>query len=135
MSIVEKLDHVNIIARDLGQTARFYTELLDLEERDGPAHMRADQVRWMYDPAGNAVLHLNSADFPRRYDRDVTTEQMTGAIHHIAFRCTDFDGMVRRLDARDATYEINDRRATSGLRQIFTADPNNVLLELNFFGD
>jgi type IV secretion system protein VirD4 len=25
--------------------------------------------------------------------------------------------------------------ASIGLRQIFTADPNNVLLELNFFGD
>jgi hypothetical protein len=25
--------------------------------------------------------------------------------------------------------------AAIGLRQIFVADPNNVLLELNFFGD
>ena len=130
--IVEKLDHVNIIARDLAETARFYAELLELEERDGPAHMRADQVRWMYDRAGNAILHLNSEDFARHFDRKVAVGEATGAIHHIALRCTGFEAMLSRLDARSAEYEINDH-SSSGLRQIFTTDPNNVLLELNFF--
>ncbi len=132
--IVQRLDHVNIICRDLGTTARFYAELLDLEERDGPAHMQPDQVRWMYDASGNAILHLNSADFSRRYDRDVTNDEKTGAIHHVAFRCNDFDAMIARLEARGAHYKVNDR-SSSGLMQIFTADPNNVLLELNFFAD
>lgn len=130
--IVERLDHVNIICRDLAATARFYAELLSLEERDGPPHMQPDQVRWMYDSAGLAVLHLNSQDFPRRYDRDVVMGAQTGAIHHVAFRCQGFDEMIARLDARGADYRINDH-SSSGLRQIFTADPNNVLLELNFF--
>ena len=130
--IVERLDHVNIICRDLAKTARFYAELLDLEERDGPPHMKPEQVRWMYDSAGNAVLHLNSEDFPRRYDREVFTGAATGAIHHVAFRCQGFDAMIARLDARGADYKMNDS-SSSGLRQIFTADPDNVLLELNFF--
>ncbi|MXO91107.1 VOC family protein [Pontixanthobacter aquaemixtae] len=130
--IVEKLDHVNIIAADLQATARFYAALLDLEERDGPAHMRPDQVRWMYDSAGNAILHLNSEDFARRYDRDVEVGAPTGAIHHVAFRCKGFDAMRERLDARGADYRVSDHSA-SGIKQIFTADPNNVLLELNFF--
>lgn len=132
MMAVEKLDHVNIIARDLTETATFYTELLDLEERDGPPHMRPDQVRWMFDKAGNAVLHLNSADFGGRYHRAVGEDEATGAIHHIAFRCHDFAAMIARLDARGTEYKINDRSG-SGLKQIFTDDPNNVLLELNFF--
>lgn len=132
--VVEKLDHVNIIARDLEETARFYAELLDLEERDGPPHMRADQVRWMYDASGDAVLHLNSTDFSRRYDRVVDPSEATGAIHHVAFRCSGFDAMVDRLNGRGADYTINDR-TSSGIRQIFTSDPNNVLLELNFSGE
>lgn len=134
MMTVGVLDHVNIICRDLAETARFYAGLLDLEERDGPPHMRADQVRWMYDAGGNAVLHLNAPDFSRHYDRAVSEGEATGAIHHVAFRCDDFDAMIARLDARGTQYKVNDH-SSSGLRQIFTSDPNNVLLELNFFSD
>jgi catechol 2,3-dioxygenase-like lactoylglutathione lyase family enzyme len=130
--IVERLDHVNIITDRLAETARFYAELLDLEERDGPPPLRPDQVRWMYDVAGNAILHLNSVDCPRFFDRDVAPGAETGAIHHVALRCGEFDKVKARLDARGTDYRVNDL-SSIGLRQIFTADPNNVLLELNFF--
>ena len=132
--IVQRLDHVNIITDRLSETARFYSELFDLEERDGPPPLQPDQVRWMYDKNDIAILHLNSVDCPRAYDRSVAPGSETGAIHHVALRCGDFDEVVKRLDARDADYTINDLSAV-GLRQIFTADPNNVLLELNFFSE
>lgn len=130
--IVERLDHVNIITDRLAETAHFYAELLDLEERDAPPPLRPDQVRWMYDQSGQAILHLNSVDCPRAFDRAVAPGAETGAIHHVALRCGGFDEVKARLDARDADYAVNDLSAI-GLRQIFTADPNNVLLELNFF--
>lgn len=132
--IVERLDHVNIITDDLTATAQFYAELLDLEARDGPAPMKPEQVQWMHDASGQAILHLNSIDFPRVYERDVVAGNTTGAIHHVALRCGDFDIVKDRLDARGADYSVNDVPSI-GLRQIFTADPNNVLLELNFFSD
>jgi len=130
--IVERLDHVNIITDRLSETARFYAELLDLEERDGPPPLKPEQVRWMYDAAGVAILHLNSIDCPRAYDREITPGSETGAIHHVALRCGEFDEVKARLDARGADYAVNDL-SSIGLRQIFTSDPNNVLLELNFF--
>ncbi|MEL6530720.1 MAG: VOC family protein [Pseudomonadota bacterium] len=130
--IVERLDHVNIITDRLDETAKFFSELLDLEERDGPPPMKPDQVRWMYDKSGQAILHLNSVDFPRVYDRAVAPGSETGAIHHVALRCGDFSTVRERLDARGADYQVNDVPSI-GLKQIFTADPNNVLLELNFF--
>jgi catechol 2,3-dioxygenase-like lactoylglutathione lyase family enzyme len=130
--IVERLDHVNIITDRLAETALFYAELLDLEERDGPPPLKPGQVRWMYDPNGIAILHLNSVDCPRAFDRIVSPGAETGAIHHVALRCSNFDEVKARLDARGAEYRVNDLSAI-GLRQIFTADPNNVLLELNFF--
>ena len=130
--IVQRLDHVNIITDRLAETARYYAELLDLEERDGPPPLPPHQVRWMYDPAGNAILHLNSVDCPRAFDRAVTPGSETGAIHHVALRCEKFETVKDRLDARGADYRVNDL-SSIGLRQIFTADPNNVLLELNFF--
>jgi catechol 2,3-dioxygenase-like lactoylglutathione lyase family enzyme len=130
--IVQRLDHVNIITDRLAETARFYADLLDLEERDGPPPLRPDQVRWMHDASGQAILHLNSVDCPRAFDRPVTPGSETGAIHHVALRCGDFDKVKARLDRQGAEYRVNDL-SSIGLRQIFTADPNNVLLELNFF--
>lgn len=130
--IVARLDHVNIIARDLAQSARFYAELLDLEERDGPPPMRPDQVRWMYDSGGNAILHLNSGDFPSVYKRPLDKGSATGAIHHVALRCTGYETVKARLEEWGAQFTINEVPAI-GLTQVFTTDPNNVLLELNFF--
>ncbi len=130
--IVERLDHVNIITDRLTETARFYAELLDLEERDGPPPMKPDQVRWMFDSSDQAILHINAVDFPRVYDRAVAPGAETGAIHHVALRCGEFETVKARLDARKADFQVNDVPSI-GLKQIFTTDPNNVLLELNFF--
>ena len=41
---------------------------------------------------------------------------------------------MARLNARDMDHQVN-LIAAIGLRQVFTQDPNGVLLELNFFRD
>ena len=131
---VEALDHVNIITDRLDETARFYAELLDLERRDAPPPLTPQNATWMYDRENRAIIHINSVDCPRAYDREVQPGQLTGALHHVALRCTGYEAMRARLDARGADYRLNLVEAIN-LRQIFTADPNNVLLELNFFGE
>jgi catechol 2,3-dioxygenase-like lactoylglutathione lyase family enzyme len=130
---VNALDHVNIIAADLDATARFYAELFDLERRNAPPPLTPQNAQWMYDGAGRAVVHINSTDCPRQYDRDVTPGA-TGAIHHVALNCSGHDEVVARLTARGLDFKPNVVTAI-GLRQIFVQDPNGVLLELNFFGD
>lgn len=131
---VEALDHVNIITDDLDGSARFYEELLGLERRDGPPPLTAKTAQWMFDAEGRAIIHINSLDCVRAYDRDITPGDLTGALHHVALRLKGYEEMKAKLDARGADYQENLVEAI-GLRQIFTADPNNVLLELNFFGE
>ncbi|WP_120077295.1 VOC family protein [Aurantiacibacter odishensis] len=131
---VEALDHVNIITDDLDGTANFYAELLGLERRDAPPPLTPQTAQWMFDAAGRAIFHINSLDCQRTYDREVTPGDVTGALHHVALRLTGYEEMKARLDARGADYQENLVEAI-GLKQIFTADPNNVLLELNFFGE
>lgn len=130
---VNALDHVNIITADLDGTSTFYADLLGLDRRDGPPPLTPQTAQWMYDDAGRAILHINSTDCIRTYDRDVPPGP-TGAIHHVAFNCSGYDEMIARLTARGMDHQIN-LVAAIGLRQIFTLDPNEVLLELNFFGD
>jgi catechol 2,3-dioxygenase-like lactoylglutathione lyase family enzyme len=130
---VNALDHVNIITADLDGTARFYAELFDLDRRNAPAPLTPDQAQWIYDAAGRAIVHVNSLSCPRYYERDVTPGP-TGALHHVALNCSGYDDMIARLKSRSLAHQVNVVDAI-GLRQIFTLDPNGVLLELNFFGD
>lgn len=128
------LDHVNIVAQDLDASARFYADLLGLERRNGPMGLAPDKVQWLHDHTGRPVIHLVVPEVGDALVRPArAAAQGTGAIHHVAFECGDYDGMVAFLEARGAVYETRDYPAF-GLRQVFTADPGNVLLELNFRG-
>lgn len=133
MTTVLALDHVNIITADLDGTAQWYTDLLGLERRDAPPPLTAAEAQWMYDGSGRAVVHINSLDCPRFYDRTVAPGP-TGSIHHVALACAGHDALLARLRERGLDFACN-RVAAIGLRQVFTLDPNGVLLELNFFGD
>ncbi len=130
---VNALDHVNIITSDLDGTARFYAELVGLRRQNGPPPLTPDNAQWMYDAEGRAILHINHVDCPRAYDREVTPGP-TGAVHHVALNCTGYDTMLARLRDRGLDYRLNEVPSVR-LRQIFTLDPNGVLLELNFFTD
>ena len=129
--MVNALDHVNIITAELEATASFYAEVFGLERRNAPPPLRPDNAQWMYDHAGRAIVHINTVDCPRAYDRDVRPGP-TGALHHVALNCTGHADMLARLSARGLNYQLNEVVAV-GLRQIFVLDPNDVLLELNFF--
>lgn len=131
---VNRLDHVNIITSKLDETAQFYATLLGLERRDAPPPLTPDQAQWMIDDNGLAILHLNSVDCPRSFDRAVDPGAATGAIHHVALACTGLADLIKRIEAMGLIHRINTIAAI-GLTQVFTTDPNNVLLELNFFGD
>lgn len=131
---VEALDHVNIITDKLDETAEFYGKLLGLVRKDAPPPLTPETATWMFDAENRAIIHINSLDCYRTYDREVQPGSLTGALHHVALKCVGYDEVKGRLDAMCAEYQENLVSAIN-LRQIFTPDPNNVLLELNFFAD
>ncbi len=131
---VEALDHVNIITDRLDETAEFYARLLGLVRKDAPPPLTPETATWMFDGEGRAIIHINSTDCPRTFDREVEPGALTGALHHVALKCVGYDEVKGRLEAMGAHYQENLVGAIN-LRQIFTPDPNNVLLELNFFAD
>ncbi|HVN02557.1 MAG TPA: VOC family protein [Caulobacteraceae bacterium] len=130
---VNWLDHVNIFTDDMATSAKFYSELLDLDVRNGPAPMRPEQVQWVYDDQNRPIIHLNARGAPQAFRRDCPPG-LTGPIHHVALNCSGKDEVARRLEARGAEF-ARQEIASIGLTQIFTHDPNGVLLELNFYGD
>lgn len=130
---VTMIDHINIVAADLEETAGFYADLLDLERRDPPFPSVAATTQWMHDSTGHPVIHISSLDAVRARGDDVAHGQ-TGSVHHVALACQGYDAVLSRLEARGLVKMTNTVEAI-GLRQIFARDPNGVLLELNFRGD
>jgi catechol 2,3-dioxygenase-like lactoylglutathione lyase family enzyme len=131
---VEALDHVNIITDDIESAAQFYTAVFGLERRDGPLPLTPQMAQWMYDASGRAIIHLNTHLAPKAYERPTPSGSVTGAVHHVALRCTGHAQMIDRLIA-EGLHHRHNLVASIGLRQIFVQDPNGVLFELNFFGD
>jgi catechol 2,3-dioxygenase-like lactoylglutathione lyase family enzyme len=117
------LDHFNIRTRKLGDTVRFYEEVLGLEKGDRPNF--AFPGAWMYSE-GKAVVHLvdiSQTDEPQKPD--------SGVVHHVAFMSRGFAGMKRRLESKGMKYD--SRQVPGGdLWQIFVDDPNGVMIELNY---
>lgn len=117
------LDHFNIRTRNLGETVRFYEDVLGLEK--GPRPNFAFPGAWLYSE-GRAVVHLVDIS-----GTDETQKPDSGVVHHVAFVSHGFHGMKQHLQAKGFAFEA--REVPGGdLWQIFVRDPNGVMIELNY---
>jgi catechol 2,3-dioxygenase-like lactoylglutathione lyase family enzyme len=117
------LDHFNIRTRRLGDTVKFYEDILGLQNGDRPNF--SFPGAWLYSE-GRAVVHLvdiSPGDEPQKPD--------SGVVHHVAFASRGFKTMQQRLQSKGVPFDV--RQVPGGeLWQIFVHDPNGVMLELNY---
>ncbi len=57
--------------------------------------------------------------------------QGSGAIDHVAFRCTDLADMLEHFKAQAVDHQTR-QVDNQGLFQVFLTDPNGIKIELNF---
>ena len=117
------LDHYNVSTRKLGETIRFYEDVLGL--KNGPRPPFDFPGAWIYSE-GHPVLHINDIS-----PTDKEQRPDSGVIDHIAFGSRGFEAMQRHLASKGVAFHIN-KVPNSRRCQIFVTDPNNVLIELNF---
>jgi catechol 2,3-dioxygenase-like lactoylglutathione lyase family enzyme len=119
------LDHYNVSTRKLGETIRFYEEVLGL--KNGPRPPFDFPGAWIYSE-GHPVLHINDIS-----PTDKEQRPDSGVIDHIAFGSRGFEAMKRHLTEKGVPFREN-QVPNSPRRQLFVTDPNNVLIELNYNG-
>lgn len=134
MPTVTALDHVNIQTRAVAATAKFFVDVLDLAARPPFPGAVLDEVTWMFDAQGRALIHITLPGQTFAEDADRPLRPDTGAFHHVAFECDGHAAMLARLARLAISFRQRDIAAI-GLRQIFVTEPNGVLLELNFRGE
>lgn len=142
--LIGPIDHYSIRTNNLVAAQRFYTEVLGFTVGYRPPF--AFPGVWLYNgdhyPDSNGVVHLvgvdpndNSGLLAYLGDRDAPADgglsRGGGVIDHIAFRANDIWGLRRRL----ALHRLLCTERTVpelGLHQVFVADPDGVIVELNF---
>lgn len=129
---IKTLDHVNIRTDKIPQTCAFYGELLGLTVTPPPGRSDVSMAAWLCDREQRPVVHIASTEAPYGDGSEGTpAAHGSGAIHHIAFDCSDFEGTQTLLQRQGRDIRTNEI-ASIGLRQIFVSDPNGITVELNF---
>jgi len=145
---VRRLDHVNVLTRDLPGTIAFYEDLLEMKARPAPSG-DIKRAAWIYDDGDLPILHVQAvdpaqpeakfADIRKRLGEligrlDLDRLKDTGSVEHVALECLDYDRVRKRCEDRGIEVRLNYVERNR-LRQIFIRDPNGVILELNFRDD
>lgn len=131
---VSGIDHVNIVTHDLDATTDFYAGLLGLRRGESAGAALGMKGAWMFDAQDNPIVHIGWKDPARDYSAGHEPGTITGAIHHIAFRCRGFAAMKARVEAMGLEHRTLEN-STFSFRQIMLKDPNGINLELNFAGE
>jgi catechol 2,3-dioxygenase-like lactoylglutathione lyase family enzyme len=135
---LELLEHFTIRCRDMEKTRDFYRDVLGLPVGARPP-LGFDGY-WLY-CGDRPAVHLVRCDDAKALQSTMALigselalqppTKRSGAVDHIAFRGTDPDAMMDRLESLGVAYEHNV--AVGGrLRQVFLQDPDGVVVELNF---
>ena len=120
---IERIHHVSLAVTDIEQAKRFYHEVLCLEEIDRPQF--GFPGAWYQ--IGNQQLHL--IVHPEAQTLRATNE-LSSKEGHFAFRVKSYDETVNWLKEKGVEIYENPT-SKSGFAQIFVADPDGNLIELN----
>jgi catechol 2,3-dioxygenase-like lactoylglutathione lyase family enzyme len=129
------LDHYFVRVRDLERSRRFYCDVLGLEVMPRPNFPFPGY--WL-GVGGKVQVHMGADGIPAQDaiylgTRPHSARDNAGVVDHVAFRATDPQATLERL--RAAGFEVRARHFPEiQLFQLFIADPDGLMIELNFPG-
>jgi catechol 2,3-dioxygenase-like lactoylglutathione lyase family enzyme len=126
---ISGLDHFNIRATDLDTMRDFFVDVIGLTEGDRPSFDFPGY--WLYADGAGAVVHLVGADRERGYVSGHAggAATGTGVVDHLAFRGTDADALIARLETHGVDHTVREL-PNGAARQVFCAGPEGVTIEI-----
>ena len=122
------VDHLALICSDMGQTIKFYTEVVGMTlnkvipNRDEPSstHIFLDM---------GGTNYLAFFDFPKK--GAAKTERGIGSMHHLAMKATP-EQFARALRVLREQGIEHDAHGTEDKGSVYFRDPDGILLEMLF---
>lgn len=137
-----RIHHVNLPAADVRASAKFYTEILGLQEArwtfpppEQVGHISADPAQLTLFPCDTASKGANSGlhlirpepEFARKNGLD-HNPSIGG---HVAIQVPDLDAVIVRLKAAGIPFSYAPTFAIPNMRHIYVYDPAMNLIEIN----
>jgi catechol 2,3-dioxygenase-like lactoylglutathione lyase family enzyme len=130
-----ELDHYFVRARDLERSRSFYCDALGFEVMPRP---NLPFPGYWLGVNGKTQVHMGQDRIPDEAayyfgTSSASARDNAGVVDHIAFQGTDPENLARRLGSLGLPWRT---RFIAGIRlfQIFVADPDGLMIELNFPG-
>ena len=119
--LLDSLDHVTIITKNLTETINFYINILGMEIDNNrpPFNFEGAWLSLNKRPIVHIILkdtHINSSEQP--------------TLDHIAFRAINIKKIKTHLENSNISYE-EKFTPDNKVHQIFTIDPNGIKIELS----
>jgi catechol 2,3-dioxygenase-like lactoylglutathione lyase family enzyme len=111
------LDHAHLFATDLGETVRWWSEMLGAQVVFDVEIAGARNVRLA---VGRGAIHL--------YDQPPRVVG-SGSVHHLGIQTDDLEALVASMEARGFRFQ-HRIRDLGVLKYVMAAAPDDVLLEL-----
>jgi catechol 2,3-dioxygenase-like lactoylglutathione lyase family enzyme len=148
--MIEAVDHINIVVRNLERSVRFYSEILGFREIRR-ARLRGEwiekivglkgvqaEVVYLLAPAGEPRIELLAYDRPKGEHFSANSSANTIGLRHIALRVKNIDECVEKLQG--AGVEVFEQPVAVPTKTVthseghkylcYFTDPDGVLLEL-----
>ena len=123
--MISGVHHIAIICSDFEVSRKFYTEILGLSV--AAEHYRSERNSWKLDLALNGQYIIELFSFPNPPMR-ISRPEATG-LRHIAFRVSNIEEEVHRLNQKGITCELIRTDEYTGKRFTFFADPDGLPIE------
>ncbi len=120
--MIEKVDHIGIIVRDLDKAIKVYSEALGLELKMTEV-LEEYQVKIAFIPIGESLIELCEPIGPGE-DQDFLEEHGEG-LQHICFRVADIDKALEEVGKKVKLRDEEPRSGAAGSRIAFL-DPQSI---------
>ena len=120
--MIEKVDHIGIIVRDLDKAIKVYSEALGLKLKMTEV-LEEYQVKIAFIPVGETLIELIEPLGPGRAQQFL--KEHGEGLHHICFRVTDIDKMLGRVGKKLTLRDKKPRPGAAGSRIAFL-DPESI---------
>lgn len=132
---ITELNHYFVRAKDIELSRRFYCDALGFEVMPRPSFPFPGY--WL-GVGGKVQVHMGLDGVPEEAayyfgTSPASARDNAGVVDHIAFQGTDPEGLARRLTKMGLPARTR-HIAEIALFQIFVADPDGLMIELNFPG-
>ncbi len=94
--VIEKIDHLGIVVKDLDKALKLYGEILGLEI-EKIEYNRKTKLKMAFIRIGETTFELIQSLDPSLVKKNLSIDLSYEGFHHIALKVTDIDGALRKL--------------------------------------